>query len=72
MPLDTLNGILLLAALASGLLTIVFVLVSLGRMGRKQRSGGVRALAATLIASLITAGLTIYQLIAAAAQLNLR
>jgi len=70
--MDTLNGILLFAAVGSGLLTVIFVLASLGRMGRTLRSGGARALVAMLIACLITAGLTIYQLFVAAGQLNLR
>jgi len=63
---------LLLAALGSGLLTLIFILGGLRNIAAKPRSKRLRGLLAALFFSLITGALTIMQLLSTTQQLGLR
>jgi asparagine N-glycosylation enzyme membrane subunit Stt3 len=69
---NTLNTVLLVAALVSGALTIVFILGSLRKITGKSSGQRLRGLLAALFFSLITGVLTVLQLLSTAQQLNLR
>jgi len=63
---------LLIAALVSGLLTLIFILGALRNIATKPRSQRLRGLLAALFFSLITGALTIIQLLSTTQQLGLR
>jgi hypothetical protein len=58
-------------ALASGLATVIFIVVGLRRAFQRHETLGVRTLALTSVFSLLTGAFTIWQLVLVAAQLHL-
>ena len=62
---------LLVVALVSGLLTVVFIVGGLRRAVARHQRLGVRALVLTTIFSLLTGVFTIWQLVLVAAQLHI-
>ena len=63
------QGTLLVVALISGLVTIVFIVAGLHRAFVRHKALGVRALVLTSIFSLLTGLFTIWQLVLVAHQL---
>ncbi len=57
-------------ALASGLATVVFIVVGLRRAFLRHEALGVRTLALTSVFSLLTGAFTVWQLVLVAAQLH--
>ena len=62
---------LIVLAVASGLATMVFILVGLRRAFLGHKTLGVRALALTTLFSLLTGAFSIWQLVLAAQQLSI-
>jgi hypothetical protein len=62
---------LLVVALVSGLLTVVFIIGGLRRVGARHQALGPRALVLTTIFSLLTGVFTIWQLVLVVQQLHI-
>src|SRR5690349_6429034 len=63
-------SILLILALLSGGLTVVFILAGLQRACTRHQQLGARALAVTAVFSLLTAAFTLWQLVLVAQQVH--
>lgn len=64
------GGLLMIVALVSGLVTVIFILNGLRQVFVRHRTLGMRALVMTTVVGLLTGAFTVWQLVVVAQQLH--